>query len=111
MIDMVEARFHYVIASPERLESQHGISQFVDLGVVWTDADETALSHEAPDYLDLVRQTDSLRARNNGHPDWPPLRAYVTEELMGDPAFTEALERFQRLQREINAKLGACAME
>jgi hypothetical protein len=92
MIDMTEARFHYVIASPERLEGQYGISEFVDLGVVWTDADETALSYEAPDYLDLVRQADSLRAINNGHPDWPPLRAYVTEELMGAPAFTGALQ-------------------
>jgi hypothetical protein len=92
MIDMTEARFHYVIASPERLEGQYGISEFVDLGVV-------------------VRQADSLRAINNGHPDWPPLRAYVTEELMGAPAFTGALERFQRLQREINSKLAACAME
>jgi hypothetical protein len=111
MIDMTEARFHYVIASPERLEAQHGLSEFVDLGVVWTDADETALSDEAPDYLDLIRQTDSLRAMNNGHPDWPLLRAYVTEELMGDPAFTGALERFQRLLREIKSKLTACAVE
>jgi hypothetical protein len=111
MIDMTEARFHYVIASPERLEAQYGISEFVDLGVVWSEADETALSNKAPDYLDLVRQADSLRALNNGHPDWPLLRSYVTEELMGDPAFAGALERFQRLQRQINAKLGACATE
>ena len=109
MIDMTEARFRYVIASPERLEAQHGLSEFVDFGVVWSEADEAALLDEASDYRDLVRRTDSLRAGNNGHPDWPRLRAYSTDELMGDPEFTGALEQFQRLQREINAKLRACA--
>ena len=109
MIEMTEARFRYIIASPERLEAQDGLSEFVDFGVVWSEADEAALLDEASDYRDLVRRTDSLRAGNNGHPDWPRLRAYSTDELMGDPEFTGALEQFQRLQREINAKLRACA--
>jgi len=111
MIEQAEARFRYVIASPERLEAQYGLSELVDLGVVWSEADETALSDEAPDYRDLVRRTDSLRAINNAHPDWPPLRGYVTEELVGNSEFAGALERFQEFQREIDVKLGACAEE
>lgn len=111
MIEKAEARFRYVTASPERLEAQHGLSKFVDLGVVWSEADETALLDEAPDYRDLVQRTDSLRALNRVHPDWPALQAYATEELNNSPEFAGALQQFQELQREIDAKLGACAEE
>jgi hypothetical protein len=111
MIEQAEARFHYVVASPERLEVQHGLSEFVNLGVVWSEADEAVLMDEAPDYRDLVQRTDSLRALNSAHPDWPQVQTYATEELNGNPEFASALQRFQEELREIEAKLGACAEE
>lgn len=111
MIDKVEARFRYVTASPERLAAQPGLSRFENLGVIWSRAYETALAGEDPEYRTLVQRADSLRALSDGNPDWPRLQAYATEELSQNPEFIQALEQFQRVQRDGNERLGVCRSE
>jgi hypothetical protein len=108
MIDKVEARFRYVTASPGGLATQPGLSRFENFGVIWSRAYEAALVDEDPDYRTLVGEPTLSGRSVRGNPDWPRLQAYATEELSRNPEFTQVLEQFQRVQRDINERLGAC---
>lgn len=110
MIEQAQARFRYLVTrDAKRVRADGDLSQFVNFEVEWTVADETALLAADPEYGALRAKIDSLRALNDGHPDWPALRAYWATELSQRAEYTEALKRFERRQTELEEELGNCA--
>ncbi len=109
MIEQAQARFRYLVTQdPTRVRTDGDLSQFVNFGAEWTVEDETALSAADLEYAALNARIDSLRKLNDGHPDWPALRAYWATELSTRAEYAEALERFERRQAELEEELGDC---
>ena len=110
MIERSQARFVYLLTQQsDRINSTGDLSQLVNVGLQWTPADEQALLAVDLKYGALSARIDSLRALNDGHPDWPALRAYFASELSTRADYTEALERFQKRQVELEEELTRCA--
>ena len=110
MIEENQARFMYLITQQsDRVRSAGDLSQLVNLGgAQWTSGDEKALLAVDLKYRALSARTDSLRRLNDGHPDWPALRAYFASELSKRVDYAEALERFQKRQAELEEELANC---
>ena len=108
-IEQAQARFRYLVSQdPTRVPTDGNLSQFVNFGTEWTVGDEAALSATDMEYAALNARIDSLRTLNDGHPDWPALRAYWATELSKRAEYAEALERFERRQAELEEELGNC---
>ncbi len=110
MIERSQARFVYLLTQQsDQISSTGDLSQLVKVGLRWTPADEQALLAVDLKYEALSARVDSLRTLNDGHPDWPDLRAYFASELSTRADYTEVLERFQKRQVELEEELTRCA--
>jgi hypothetical protein len=47
----------------------------------------------------------------DGHQDWPALRSYFSNELVGTSAYSQAIDTFQRRLSELESDLAACGEE
>lgn len=101
------ARLEYLLRHDVgRIETTKGLGRFGNFA--WSGEDtrnfvETSRSNRARE-----RKIETLRRRNNEHPDWPKLRRYFRSELNESPNFKGLMTRFRRRHREIEVTLAAC---
>lgn len=105
--EMRFARFQYLISrDPERLDRANGLSGFRNFN--WTDEDLQRLLADNPSYRAQVERLEALKVQNNGHPDWPAMRAFVREELSRDGDFKQLIAAFQEHSTKAEARLLEC---
>lgn len=111
-IDEAEARFlDRLDRTPDHLELDGGLVQFVNVGIAWTDADEAGLREQNADYRALQVRIGELRARSDGHADWPTLRALVQIELSASASYVGAAEQLQSVTSKLENRLAECVTE
>ncbi len=111
LIDRGEARFRYLVdQAHDRLQLEGGLSEFVNVGLVWSDEDNVALMATDPDYRALEERINRLRADNDARPDWPALRTYFRTELSASQPYTDALGRLTSSTAEWEDRLDACTV-
>ncbi len=111
LIDRGEARFRYLVdQAHDRLQLEGGLSEFVNVGLVWSDEDNVALMATDPDYRALEERISRLRADNDARPDWPALRTYFRTELSASQPYTDALGRLTSSTAEWEDRLDACTV-
>ncbi len=111
MIDQSAVRFrHLVRVEPQGLRVDEGLAGFVNVGANWSASDEANLLADR-DYERLQERLDSLRSLNDGHPDWPALRSYLSSELAETSAYTRSLSVFQQRVSDLEGELAACRAE
>ena len=109
LIDLGQARFlDHLERNPDRLKFDTGLTDFVNVGVAWTDEDETELQERDADYGALQARLDDLRARNDGHADWPALRALFQAELAASASYMAAAEELQSTTADLEKQLAQC---
>jgi len=74
----------------------------------WTEQDEAALRRESEDYRVLADRIAQLRGRNDGHPDWPELRAFFKAEMANGPGYRDLLTALQEDDKTVAAILESC---
>lgn len=101
------ARMGYLIAQdPGRIDLSGGLSRFSNFN--WTAADKAALAGTSSAYRDIEARLSALQEQNNGHPDWPDLRALFAGELGRSEEHKALLARFQAEQAEVEAAMAQC---
>ncbi len=111
MIDRGEARFRYLVdQAHDRLQLDGGLSQFVNVGLGWSDEDNVALMANDPDYRALEERISRLRADSDARPDWPALRTYFRTELSASEPYADALGRLASSTAEFEDRLDACTV-
>ncbi len=111
MIDRGEARFRYLAdQAHDRLQLDGGLSEFVNVGLEWSDGDNAALMASDPDYRALEERISRLRADNDAHPDWPALRTYFRTELSASEPYADALGRLAAASADFEDRLNACTV-
>ena len=111
LIDRGEARFRYLVdQARDRLQLDGGLSEFVNVGLGWSDEDNVALMANDPDYRALEERINRLRADNDARPDWPTLRTYFRTELSASEPYTDALERLTSSTAEWEDLLDSCTV-
>ncbi len=111
MIARGEARFRYLVdQAHDRLQLDDGLSEFVNVGLGWSDEDNIALMANDPDYRALEERISRLRADNDARPDWPALRTYFRTELSASEPYADALERLASSTVEWEDRLDACTL-
>lgn len=101
------AMLEYLLANdPGRIDTTNGLGRFSNFD--WSEEDSAELMEESASYRDLDNRLSRLRDRNNGHPGWPELRAYVRSELGQSPDFKALTARLQSRQSEVEAVIAQC---
>ncbi len=111
MIARGEARFRYLVdQAHDRLQLDDGLSEFVNVGLGWSDEDDVVLMANDPDYRALDERISRLRADNDARPNWPALRTYFRAELSASEPYADALERLASSTAELEDRLDACTV-
>ena len=92
--------------APDRLTLNGEISAFSNFS--WSDADEAALRANKAEYAALAVEIQSLKQANQGHLDWPVLRAWARESADGRARVTTLAEAFKVDRAAVSAALAAC---
>ena len=85
------ARSLWVIINAPWYKTAEGLSAFRNYD--WTKEDAAALARESSDYRAQRENVARLRARSDGHPDWPALRDHFGKQVRPDPAFKALMAR------------------
>jgi hypothetical protein len=97
---------HLLTHDPARIDTANGLGRFSNFP--WTDADSADFKEESRSYRRLELRISTLEDQNNGHPDWPELRAHFRSELSQDPDFEALMTRFQTEQATVKAVIAQC---
>ena len=93
MIEKRSLEFQYLLkAHPERIVTDHDMSRFANFD--WDDHDAEALREVNPEFAHVEERIKDLREHNDGHPQWPALRA-AHQSLAKDPGYQVVHRRFQ----------------
>ena len=100
-------KFDYLLAhDPERIDTANGLSRFSNFA--WSDQDSNNFMAGSDSYRDLETRISQKKDQNNGHPDWPEMRAYFRSELNQSAEFNGVMARFQDRQRAVEADVAQC---
>jgi len=101
------AKLLYLLQSaPERLTTNAGLGAFTNFN--WSAEDNAVLSESDDSFAELQDKIESLSERNDGHADWPALRALVRDELARSDTFKEITARFMTARTEAEVQLAIC---
>ncbi len=104
-----EARFvriEYLLRyQPARIDAKKGIGKLSNFA--WSDKDEKAFLRASVNN-NRQRQLDSLKSRNESHPDWPDMRQYFKVELSQSDNFKKVLASFDARRKQIETTLHNC---
>lgn len=105
--EMRFAGLDYLLSTaPERLESTSGLSKLRNFD--WTEEDVRRLTESSPDYRAQVARLEVLKAQNQGHPEWPDMRAFVKSQMSEGGALSELTMDFVEHKAAMEARLSAC---
>ena len=105
--EMRFARLQHLISTASgRVDSTNGLTQFRNFD--WTEEDRRELLGASPAYRAKVERLEILKSKNNGHPDWPALRAFVREELSKEADFKDLIATFQKHNATAETALADC---
>ena len=76
---------HLLKHDPDRIDTANGLGRFSNFA--WSDEDAKNFMAESASYRKLEERITRLEEQNNGHPDWPKIRAYFRAELTQSPEF------------------------
>lgn len=100
-------RLKYLLSTaPERLDSRNGLSGFSNFN--WTPEDLVNLRAARPEYNDKIARLEALKAQNQGHPDWPEMRAFVKSEMTGGGALAQLTEKLLGHREVMDSRLAGC---
>lgn len=100
-------KFDYLLKQdPNRIDTANGLGRFTNFD--WSDDDTKNFMAESDSYRDLETRISQLKERNNGHADWPELRAYFRAELNQSAEFSGVMARFQDRQSEVEVDIARC---
>ncbi len=99
------ARLGFLAArDPQRIDTS-SLTKFRNFD--WSAADDAAMAAQDPGAGELVARIAVLRGENDGHCDWPKLRA----ELMPGPAFRALMADFANTDDALRESLKDCRRE
>ncbi len=95
-------RLSYILrADPDRLNTGHGMSRFANFD--WNSSDTFRLAETNIRFEAISAEISRLKVQNNGHPEWPALRRFFTNELTLHPEYRTLLAEMLR-EREMAAE-------
>ena len=97
---------YLLFTDPERLVIGETISKLTNYD--WDEKDTAIMARVAPDYKALVARIDEIEARNQGHADWPALRAFVAEALSEHAQYKTLMTRLWKGRDAASAHLKSC---
>lgn len=92
---------------PGRLITGRGVAHFMNFE--WKEADQAAWLKAEPEARALEARIAKLRARSDGHQDWPALRDFYRSQLAESPEMTSAMTAFKQAGAEASAVLASCS--
>ncbi len=90
---------------PERIDTW-SLSKFRNFD--WSAADDAAFAAQNPEAGRLLARVSELRKKNDGHPDWPRLRAFMRDELSPGPVFRALMAELAKNDRAVRKGLKDC---
>jgi len=100
-------RLDYLLEhAPGRLDTASGPAGLTNFD--WSDADQAHLMAASGAYRALGARLATARESNNGHPDWPEMRAYFRSQLSRGADYAAIMARLQDRQKDIAAALAQC---
>lgn len=100
-------RLSYLLATaPARVDGANGLSRFRNFD--WTEEDLENLKTTQPEYTAKLARLEALKGRNQGHPDWPEMRAFVKSEMSGGGPLAELTATFMEHNAGMEARLADC---
>ncbi|MGV7220842.1 MAG: hypothetical protein ACQ9MH_04895 [Nitrospinales bacterium] len=85
-------KFKYLLENdPDRIIRDKGLRSFMDLDWFWDDSRDLGKSN--PDFLKWESEMSVLEKKNNKHPDWPELKAYL-RSIAKDKEHKEKFDKF-----------------
>jgi len=93
--------------SPPGLRFESGLSGLLNPSD-WSSRDESELRTRDPEYAELAERVAILRPQNDGHSDWPALRALIRTEVMASPSVKQVQGALRRAGEEFVREARSC---
>jgi hypothetical protein len=107
---LAEARhfklMHLIGTDPKRITTSGGLSKFANFD--WTPEDTATLAASSDGFRALNQLSEHLKQHNNGHKQWPALRAYAQGPMLKHPEFKALTARFIASNKSLGEHLKTC---
>lgn len=103
------ARLQTLVKSdPKRIETHQGIAKFTNFA--WSKGEDAALIKQDEAYKKLNDDAMALRAQNNGHADWPKLRAFFRTELVKKADYQKIFQDYSARRGALKVLIASCTL-
>jgi len=107
LVDQRLRQLQYLLfTNPQQLSVDETVSKLTNYD--WNELDTARMAKVAPEYKALTERIAGLEARNNAHPDWPKLRAFVAKDLSANKEFEALKTKLWNGRDAANAHLKSC---
>jgi hypothetical protein len=97
-----DMRYHYLCKNhPDRI---HPKTHKDILNFEWTEDDEKILLSSSNEYANKIKKVNALKAKNQGHPDWPRAREVFKNKIENSNRYQQLMDELLKVMQEIDAE-------